>query len=367
MALYIHQKTGWPEFTWEESSISPILGEVRFLQGTVAGRMQSLGFLTRTQATLETLTEDILKSTEIEGEHLDSDQVRSSIARRLGLEIAGLVPSDRNVEGVVEMTLDATQNFIEVLTADRLFAWHSSLFPSGRSGMFTIATGKWRDSGKGPMQVVSGAIGRETVHFEAPDAARLEEEMDTFLNWFNSNQLIDPVLKSGIAHLWFITIHPFDDGNGRIARAIADMQLARAEGSAQRYYSMSSQIRKRRNEYYEVLEKTQKDDLDITDWLKWYLQCLKDSLINTLEMLGVVLQRAAFWDKNADVTLNARQQMMIRKMQDDFYGKLTTSKWAKITKTSQDTAGRDIQDLINKGILNKDEAGGRSSNYILIW
>ncbi|CAG5070588.1 hypothetical protein DYBT9623_03134 [Dyadobacter sp. CECT 9623] len=367
MALYIHQKAGWPEFTWEESDLSRTLGEVRYLQGVVAGRMQSLGFLTRTQAALKTLTEDILKSTEIEGEHLDPDQVRSSIARRLGLEIAGLVPSDRNVEGVVEMTLDATQNFTDILTDDRLFGWHSSLFPSGKSVMFAIATGRWRDGGKGPMQVVSGAIGRETVHFEAPDAARLEEEMRIFFTWFNSNQAIDPVLKSGIAHLWFVTIHPFNDGNGRIARAIADMQLARAEGSAQRYYSMSSQIRKRRNEYYEVLEKTQKNNLEITDWLNWYLQCLKDSLGNTLQMLDVVLQRAAFWDKNADVTLNARQQLMVRKMEDDFFGKLTTSKWAKITKSSQDTAGRDIQDLINKGILYKDEAGGRSSNYILIW
>ncbi|WP_439556744.1 Fic family protein [Dyadobacter sp.] len=367
MALYIHQTAGWPKFHWEESVISPFLGEVRFLQGKVAGRMQSLGFSTRTEAALETLTEDILKSTEIEGEHLDSDQVRSSIARRLGLEIAGLVPSDRNVEGVVEMTLDATQNFETVLTAERLFGWQSSLFPSGRSGMFAIITGKWRDNEKGPMQVVSGAIGRETVHFEAPDAARLESEMDAFLDWFNGNQTIDPVLKSGIAHLWFVTIDPFDDGNGRIARAIGDMQLARAESSAQRYYSMSSQIRKRRNEYYAILEKTQKGDLDITDWLQWYLQCLKDSLNNTIETLDVVLQRTAFWDKNSETLLNARQILMIRKMQDDFFGKLTTSKWAKITKTSQDTASRDIQDLINKGILQKEEAGGRSTNYTLIW
>ncbi|MCE6992988.1 Fic family protein [Dyadobacter sp. CY323] len=367
MALYNHQKKGWPGFTWDESRFSSILGEVRYLQGRVAGRMQSLGFSSQTETALKTLTEDILKSTEIEGEHLDSDQVRSSIARRLGLEIAGLVPSDRNVEGVVEMTLDATQNYKDPLTADRLFGWQSSLFPSGRSGMFTIMTSKWRDNEKGPMQVVSGAAGREIVHFEAPDASRLEKEMETFLDWFNTKQNMDPVLKSGIAHFWFVTIHPFDDGNGRIARAIADMQLARAEGSPLRFYSMSSQIRERRNDYYTILEKTQKSDLDITAWLEWYLFCLKASLDSTIEMLDVVLQGNAFWDKNADISLNERQRLMINKMQEDFFGKLTTSKWAKITKTSQDTAGRDIQDLIVKGILQKEGAGGRSTNYELIW
>jgi Fic family protein len=299
MALYIHQKAGWPDFTWDETKLSVVLGEVRYFQGKIAGRMDALGFSTRTEAMLKTLTEDVLKSTEIEGETLSSDQVRSSIARRLGLEIAGLVPSDRKVEGVVEMTLDATQNYDQALTADRLFGWQSSLFPSGRSGMFEIITGKWRDNEKGPMQVVSGAMGREMVHFEAPDADRLEKEMALFLQWFNQTSNIDPVLKSGIAHLWFVTIHPFDDGNGRIARAIADMLLTRADGNARRYYSMSSQIRQRRNEYYAILEKTQKNGLDITEWLEWFLSCLHESLRTTDETLNIVLRRVEFWDKHA--------------------------------------------------------------------
>jgi Fic family protein len=367
MALYIHQKAGWPDFTWDETKLSLVLGEVRYFQGKIAGRMGALGFSTRTEAMLKTLTEDVLKSTEIEGETLSSDQVRSSIARRLGLEIAGLVPSDRKVEGVVEMTLDATQNYDQALTADRLFGWQSSLFPSGRSGMFEIITGKWRDNEKGPMQVVSGPMGREMVHFEAPDADRLEKEMSLFLQWFNQTSNIDPVLKSGIAHLWFVTIHPFDDGNGRIARAIADMLLTRADGHARRYYSMSSQIRQRRNEYYAILEKTQKNGMDITEWLEWFLSCLHASLRTTDETLNIVLRRVEFWDQHAATPLNERQRLMVNKMQEDFFGKLTSSKWAKITKSSQDTAGRDIQDLVAKGILAKDNAGGRSTAYNLLW
>lgn len=367
MALYIHQKAYWPDFTWDETKLSVVLGEVRYFQGKIAGRMDALGFSTRTEAMLKTLTEDVLKSTEIEGEILNSDQVRSSIARRLGLEIAGLVPSDRKVEGVVEMTLDATQNYDQELTQERLFGWQSSLFPSGRSGMFTIITGKWRDNDKGPMQVVSGPIGRETVHFEAPDADRLEKEMTSFLQWFNQTSNIDPVLKSGIAHLWFVTIHPFDDGNGRIARAIADMLLTRADGNARRYYSMSSQIRQRRNEYYAILEKTQKNGLDITEWLEWFLSCLHESLLTTDETLNIVLRRVEFWDKHATTQMNERQRLMVNKMQEDFFGKLSSSKWAKITKSSQDTAGRDIQDLVAKGILAKDIAGGRSTAYDLLW
>jgi Fic family protein len=298
MAVYIHQKAGWPDFTWDETKLSVVLGEVRYFQGKIAGRMDALGFSTRTEAMLKTLTEDVLKSTEIEGETLSSDQVRSSIARRLGLEIAGLVPSDRKVEGVVEMTLDATQNYDQALTADRLSGWQSSLFPSGRSGMFEIITGKWRDNEKGPMQVVSGPMGREMVHFEAPDANRLEKEMGLFLQWFNQTSNIDPVLKSGIAHLWFVTIHPFDDGNGRIARAIADMLLTRADGHARRYYSMSSQIRQRRNEYYAILEKTQQNGMDITEWLEWFLSCLHASLHTTDETLNIFLRRVEFWDKH---------------------------------------------------------------------
>jgi Fic family protein len=367
MSLYIHQRKNWPQFQWDEAKLSTVLSRVRYTQGKIAGRMEALGFLTKSETILKTLTEDVLKSSEIEGEILGQEQVRSSIARRLGLDIAGLIPSDRNVDGVVEMTLDATQNYQKDLTEERLLGWQSSLFPTGRSGMYTILTGKWRDNEKGPMQVVSGPLGREIVHFEAPDTARIEEETKQFLNWFNSDVAIDQVLKSGIAHLWFVTIHPFDDGNGRIARAIADMQLARTEGTGQRYYSMSAQIRKRRNEYYAILEKTQKDNLDITSWLAWYLSCLHDALQVTEETLDVVLQRMKFWDKHAETPLNERQRLMIKKIQEDFFGKLTSSKWAKVAKCSQDTASRDIQDLISKGLLVKDGSGGRSSGYLLVW
>ena len=333
----------------------------------ITGRMEALGFTLKSETILKTLTEDVLKSSEIEGEVLGCEEVRSSIARRLGIDIAGLVPSDRNVDGMVEMTLDATQNYKSELTKDRLLGWQSSLFPSGRSGTHKLLTGKWRDNEKSSMQVVSGPLGRETVHFEAPDATRIEDQMKQFLVWFNSSVNIDPVIKSGIAHLWFVTIHPFDDGNGRIARAIADMQLARTECSGERYYSMSSQIRKRRNEYYTILEKTQKGNLDITPWLQWFLSCMRDALRVTEETLNVVLRRVAFWDKHAATPLNERQRFMVNKMQADFFGKLTSSKWAKMMKCSQDTAGRDIQDLIGKGVLAKDGGGGRSSGYMLVW
>ncbi|SDE33741.1 Fic family protein [Dyadobacter soli] len=367
MARYIHQLPDWPSFSWDDTALSETLGQVRYIQGRIFGRMQALGVSARAEAVLKTLTEDVQKSSEIEGEILNTDQVRSSIARRLGLEMGGLVPSDRNIDGVVEMTLDATQNYNSPLTEDRLFGWHSSLFPGGRSGMLKIVTGQWRDNEKGPMQVVSGAMGREIVHFEAPDASRLEDEMKLFLEWFNNNQSIDPVLKSGVAHLWFVTIHPFDDGNGRIARAIADMQLARADDSAHRYYSMSSQIRKRRNDYYQILEKSQKGDLDITEWLKWYLLCLESAAEETEQTLQDVLKRVEFWDKHASVSLNARQRTMIARMQEGFFGNLSSSKWAKMTKSSQDTAGRDIADLIEKGMLKKTDSGGRSTRYELLW
>jgi len=367
MAQYIHQKAEWPAFVWQEPELAEMLGKVRYAQGKIAGRMDALGFSVRTEAMLNTLVEDVLKSTEIEGEILNPEQVRSSVARRLGLEIAGLVPSDRNVDGVVEMTLDATQNFNSLLTKDRLFGWQSSLFPSSRSGMYPILTGKWRDNSKGPMQVVSGQLGNETIRFEAPDATRIEKEMELFLSWFNHNNDLDPILKSGIAHLWFVTIHPFDDGNGRIARTIADMQLARSDNNSQRFYSMSSQIRQKRNEYYKVLEKTQKGSLEITDWLQWFLSRLYDSLVFTNEMLNKVLRRTEFWNKNDAIALNGRLRLMINKMQEAFFGKLTSSKWAKITNSSQDTAGRDIQDLMAKGILRKGAGGGRSTSYELVW
>ncbi|MCC9168920.1 Fic family protein [Pontibacter harenae] len=366
MSFYIHQHPNWPHFTWDIGHLSNLLGEVRYVQGRMIGRMEALGFSVRSETILQTLTQDVLKSTEIEGELLDPEQVRSSIARRLGMDIAGLIPSDRNVEGVVEMMLDATQNYQEPLTRERLFAWQASLFPTGRSGMYKIITGAWRDNEKGPMQVVSGPLGREKVHYQAPDAPLLEDEMNKFLNWFNSETELDPVLKAGIAHLWFVTIHPFDDGNGRVARAIADMQLARADKGGQRYYSMSAQIRQERNTYYATLEKTQKGTLDITQWLEWFLSCLQSALSTADDKLESVLQKVRFWDLHASTPLNERQRLLISKLQEDFVGKLTSSKWAKIAKCSQDTAGRDIQDLIWKGILRKEEGGGRSTSYELI-
>lgn len=344
----------------------PLLIEVRHKQGKLLGEMQSLGFGLQTEANLRTLTLDVIKSSEIEGEILDANQVRSSIAKRLGLDIAGLVPVDRDVEGVVEMMLDATQNFTTPLTDERLFGWHAALFPTGRSGMQKIVVGNWRDNEKSdPMQVVSGPLGRETVHFRAPDAEVLPDEMNAFLKWFNSAVSIDPVLKAAIAHLWFVTIHPFDDGNGRIARAITDMQLARADNSSKRFYSMSAQIRKERNAYYAILEETQKDTIDITNWLHWFLSCFDRSLSATKETLAAVLQKARFWEKHVSLTLNQRQRLMMNKLLDGFEGKLNSSKWAKITKSSSDTAVRDINDLIQKGILRKDEGGGRSTSYLL--
>lgn len=326
--------------------------------------MESIGFELREEAFLNTLTQDILKTSEIEGELLDADQVRSSLARKLGMDVVGLVPSDRNVDGVVEMMLDATKNYASDLTSDRLFGWHSCLFPSGRSGMYKIQVGEWRNGDKGPMQVVSGPMGKEKIHFEAPPAELLEQEMNRFLEWFNQNLQLDPVIKAGIAHLWFVTIHPFDDGNGRIARAITDLQLARAEESGQRFYSMSAAIRKMRNEYYEILERTQQGSLDITPWLNWFLDCLHSALEDTNQIIGGVLKKAKFWQLHSQTVLNERQKLIVNKLlDDDFFGNLTSSKWAKMTKTSQDTASRDIKDLLEKGVLEKGEEGGRSTVY----
>ena len=366
MANYIHQLPNWPRFNWQKDQIVPLLAETRYRQGRLLGRMESLGFHLQAEASLQTLTLDVLKSSEIEGELLDAEQVRSSIACRLGMDIAGLVPADRHVEGIVEMMLDATQQFQQPLSEDRLFGWHAALFPTGRSGMHKIVVGAWRDNkNDDPMQVVSGAIGKEKVHFEAPEANRLHTEMNQFITWFNENSSMDPVLKAAIAHLWFVTIHPFDDGNGRIARAIADMQLARADGTAQRFYSMSAQIRKERKEYYDILEATQKGSLDITHWLTWFLLCLTRAIAATDETLSGVLRKVKFWEKHAATFLNERQRTMLNKLLDGFEGKLKTSKWAKITKTSQDTALRDIQDLVEKQILVKEPGGGRSTAYLL--
>ena len=327
--------------------------------------MENLGFSLRAEATLQTLTTEIIKSSEIEGEMLDQDSVRSSIARRLGIDIGALAPVDRSVEGVVEMTLDATQNYSAPLTAARLFGWHAALFPTGYSGMHKIAVARWRDDSRGPMRVVSGPIGRERVHFEAPAAARLDQEMSAFLQWFEAEDGTDPVLRAGLAHLWFVTIHPFDDGNGRIARAIADMALARSEKSAQRFYSMSAQIRIERNTYYDKLEKTQETGLDITPWLEWFLGCLDRVFDQTEKNLGSVLRKARFWEIHAHKSFNDRQRLMLNKLLDGFEGKLSSSKWAKIAKCSQDTALRDILNLIEQGALTKDPGGGRSTSYSL--
>lgn len=363
--MYIHQLKTWPEFQWDSRKISHLLAEVRHKQGRLLGRMETIGFKLREEATLQTLTLEIIKSNEIEGEILNKDQVRSSIARRLGIEAAGLVLSDRHVEGVVEMMLDATQKYGASLTDERLFGWHAALFPTGRSGIFKISVGEWRDNRNGPMQVVSGPMGREKVHYEAPAAQSLQEEMRRFLVWFNEETDIDPVLKAAIAHLWFVTIHPFDDGNGRIARAIADMQLARADASSQRFYSMSAQIEREKNGYYDTLEMTQKGTLDITLWIEWFLHCLDRAIVNADATLSAIFRKATFWEKIANVPLNPRQHFMTNNLLDDFFGRLTTTKWAKMNKCSADTALRDIQDLIEKGILVKDEAGGRSTGYIL--
>jgi Fic family protein len=363
--IYIYQQENWPNFIWDNDKIAPILGKVRNMQGRLVGRMESLGFELRAEATLETLTLDILKSTEIEGEILDPEQVRSSIARRLGMNVSGLIPSARDIDGVVEMMLDATQKYANDLSVERLFNWHYSLFPTGRSGMYKVIVGNWRDDSTGPMQVVSGALGKEKVHYQAPNAKNIEFEMKMFLNWFNKNQEIDLVLKSGIAHFWFVTLHPFEDGNGRIARAIADMLLTRSDGISQRFYSMSSQIRKERKKYYEILEKTQKGSLDITEWLIWFLYCLQNGLESSEKILAKVIYKHNFWNKNATKLQNDRQKKMLNKLLEGLEGKLTSSKWAKITKCSPDTALRDIQYLIDKSILRKAEGGGRSTNYEL--
>lgn len=365
MPTFIHQIEDWPQFYWDERTISPLLAAVSRRQGRLVGRMEAMGFELRDEAVLETLTEEVHKSSEIEGEVLDKDQVRSSIARRLGINIGGLVPSDRNVDGVVEMMIDATQNFAATLSEDRLYGWHSALFPTGRSGLTKITVGAWRDDDGGPMQVVSGAIGKERVHFQAPAASLLTTEMSAFLEWFEAKQAIDPLVKAALAHFWFVTIHPFDDGNGRVARAIADMALARSEDSRQRFYSMSAQIRKERNAYYEILERTQKGELDITGWMSWFLNCLNRAFDGAEETLAAIFSKAAYWEQFKDETINARQKKVINMLLDGFEGKLTSSKWAKITKTSPDTALRDITNLIERGMMHKDPAGGRSTSYSL--
>ena len=364
--LYIHQRPDWPRFTWQPDGLLDRLAGVRNRQGRLLGRMEALGFDLQRRAALGTVTEDVVASSRIEGEILDREQVRSSIARRLGMDDGGLANAGPDVEGAVDLTLDATARCSEPLTRDRLFGWHASLFPAGRSGMRRIAAGQWRDDSLGPMQVVSGPIGRERVHFEAPEAARLEREMQAFLEWFDSPADTDEVLKAGLAHLWFVTIHPFDDGNGRIARAIADMALARAEGGSRRFYSMSSQILRDRASYYEILERAQKGTMDVSDWMCWFVDCLGRAVANAETTLGAVLDEARLRQRISGVTLNPRQRLVVGRLLSGFQGKLTTSKWAALAKCSQDTALRDIDSLIEQGVLARGEKGGRSTSYTLV-
>lgn len=363
--MYIHQLKNWPVFTWDDKQVNYRLSQIRYGQGKILGQMGMMGFDLKEETILQTLTLDITKSSEIEGDILDPELVRSSIAKHLGIDIGGLTPTNRHIEGVVEMMLDATQRYDEPLTKDRLYSWQASLFPTGRSGLSKINVGQWRDGKKGPMQVVSGAAGKEKVHFEAPAADLVGQEIAAFLTWFERIQQLDPVLKAAIAHLWFVTIHPFEDGNGRITRAITDMQLARADNTEQRFYSMSAQIQKERNAYYNALEVAQKGTLDITSWLVWFLDCLNRAMDSTDNILNKINTKARFWEAQRKTILNTRQQKMLDTMLDGFYGKLNVSKWAKMNNCSTDTALRDIQDLIHKNILEKDEAGGRSTNYKL--
>lgn len=365
MDYYIHQKENWPDFTWRSDEFVNLLSEARNQQGRLIGKMESLGFELRDEALLETLTLDVLKSAEIEGELLNPDQVRSSIAQRLGIEFAGATMSDRNVDGMVEMMIDATHNCFKPLTKDRLLDWHAALFPMGRSGIFKITVADWRKDTSGQMQVVSGAAGREKVHFQAPDANLIEMEMNRFLKWFNEETKTDLVVKAAIAHLWFVTIHPFQDGNGRITRALTDMLLAQSDKSTQRFYSMSAQIRVERKGYYDILEITQKGNLDVTEWIKWFLSCLINALKATDKILTRVLLKADFWNKHSKTIINERQKKVLNKLLDGFEGKLTSMKWAKIAKCSKDSAVRDINDLINKDVLQKASGGGRSTNYEL--
>ena len=362
---YIHELETWPKFQWNTNKLASLVANIRHKQGLLLGRMGTLGFQLRNEASLEVLTADVVKSSAIEGENLDPELVRSSIARKLGVDIGGTAPVDRYVEGIVEMMLDATQKYNKTLTKDRLFSWHAALFPTGRSGLHKITVGGWRTPEAGAMQVVSGAIGRENIHFEAPAAQRLEKEMDSFLNWFNTSESDDPFLKAAIAHFWFVTIHPFEDGNGRIARAIADMALARSDNSPERFYSMSARIEQERKDYYSHLENCQKGDLDITPWLTWFLSCLERAIEGADNALSDVLYKARLWEKINQGPVNVRQRKIINRLLDNFVGKLTTSKYAKLAKCSPDTALRDIQVLMDREIMIQNPGGGRSTSYRL--
>jgi Fic family protein len=362
MERYIYEYPAWPEFRWDERALHPVFGEVRQLQGRVLGKMETLGFRARQEAGLDNLSLDVVKSSEIEGEKLNIRQVRSSIARKLGMDHPGSARPARHVEGIVEMMLDATRNFREPLAHERLFAWHAALFPSGYSGLYKIETARYRS---GSMQIVSGPMGREKVHFEAIAAARVHQEMDLFLDWVNGDHAIDPVIKAAIAHFRFIIIHPFDDGNGRIARALSDLLLARAENSAERFYSMSASIMAKRSQYYAVLQRVQHSDGDITEWLDWFLHTMKHALRNTEKITEAVLKKADFWHEHEHVALNQRQRKVLNKMLDREEAQLRSSHYARMAKCSSDTALRDIKDLVQKGILKQRESGGRSTAYKL--
>ena len=362
---YIWQQDNWPHWAYDLQRLARLLAQVHQAQGNLLGRMHDLGMDLRDQATLQVLTEDVLKSSEIEGEKLNAESVRSSLARRLGVDIGALAAADRHVEGVVDMVLDATQRYQTRLTPERLFGWHAAMFPTGFSGLSVIRVGALRDDAQGAMQVVSGPVHRRKVHYEAPPAASLDAELSDFLLWLEADQQDDPVIKAGLAHLWFITIHPFEDGNGRMARAVGDMALARAEQSAQRFYSLSAQIQRERKDYYDMLEHTQKGKLDVSDWLEWFLACLLRAIEGAHETLSAVLVKANFWRRWVGTSMNERQIKLLNKLLDGFEGKLTSSKWAVIAKCSPDTALRDITDLLDRGVLMKSAAGGRSTSYEL--
>ncbi len=364
--MWIYQNKQWPTLSWRDKDLSASLSDIRHRQGLLIGRMNTLGFSLKQEASLTIISKDILKTSEIEGENLNQQEVRSSVARRLGLDVAGLIPSGRHVDGVVEMLLDATQNYKEPLTKERLFSWHAALFPTGQSGLKKITVGAWRKPNTDPMQVVSGPTGKEKVHYEAPQASTLDKEMDQFLEWFESDtDNIDPVLKAGVAHLWFVTIHPFEDGNGRIARAIADLMLARSDKTNYRFYSMSTQIRHERKDYYKKLEQQQRSTTDITPWLDWFLSCLGRSIEGAEGILETVLYKDNLWGRINHKPVNERQQLIINRMLEDFKGHMNTSKYAKLTKSSNDTALRDIKDLLTRHIFIQNEGGGRSTSYRL--
>lgn len=364
---YIHQNPDWPHLTWDDAKLLPLLADVRHRQGRLLGRMEGLGFRLRAEASLTTLTADVIKSSAIEGALLDAAQVRSSIARRLGLDFGGNAPASRDVEGVVELMLDATQQYAKPLTAERLFGWHAALFPTGRSGMRRITVGAWRPADLGPMQVVSGRIGHERIHFEAPAADRLPREVSALLEWFEAADGMDPVLKAGLAHFWFVTLHPFEDGNGRISRAIADLALARADGTVDRFYSLSSQIEAEKKQYYLKLEQNQRGSTNITAWLEWFLGCLGRAVAGAEDGLAVVWRKARTWERiNRQSPVNERQRQVIHRLLDGFQGKLSTSKYARLAKCSGDTALRDIKLLLDRGILIQDEGGGRNTSYRLV-